>query len=556
MVAFASPASVRDAWRAWHSRCAAALSDALSQPDQSSHGQSAYFPHTPTHACALPHNHVLPSSSSALPSEMTSDADQQLASSFARLPTELLSRIARPLSTTDFCALRSTCKLVDHKLLNEFAYEFFRKKQFMMTSASLQALKDISNSRFSDYLSHVVIGTDQLFNSKWDGSITIDDKRKYRATADEQKLFGHIGCASKFEDAIAGLSRLETLDIRDFNSATRFRDGQFAQWRSYGVAELRKAGTVGFGNLEWATCIYQNILLGAAAANARIKSLEVISKRNGCLHDSSLSIAKPMAPNLSSLLSGLTKLHLDIMANWEDLKFVGLPNLCYLLQNTPNVEWLRLNIDMALSEYDGTEDKGWIGFLQWLAKEPPSSDVIAKYTPAPTFELKQLDLGRIVVSPDRLLAIVAAYPSLKTLALSRSTLTEPSGTTTPPADAGTAYLVKRVLTGLDNTSVEKFIPRALIQRTSEGRGDVQWNSRGTTKDSIQLRGQPGQSEFKDAASLISFRIHTPACKSMSVSSLIADYYPASDDDSASDDGDDGDEDESDGGESNGDEDED
>lgn len=478
---------------------------------------------------------------------MTPDADRQLAASFARLPTEILSRIARPLPTTDFCALRSTCKLIDHKLFNEFAYEFFRKKQFMMTSASLHALKDISDSRFSNYLSHVVIGTDQLFNSKWDNSIPMDEKREFRATLDEQKHIGRVGFASTFKTAIAGLSHLQTLDIRDFDSATRFRDGQSSQWRSYGAAKLRAAGTVGFGNMDWATCIYQNVLLGAAAAHAQIKNLEVLSRRNGCLQDSSLMIAKPMASDLSSLLSGLTKLHLDIIANWEDMKFVGLPNLCYLLQHTPNVEWLRLNIDMALPDYDSSEDRGWTGFLKWLAKQPATSDdVIARYdTPAPTFELKQLDLGRIVVSPDHLLDIVKAYPTLRTLALTRSTLTEPSGAATPSADAGTAYLVTLLLTGLDNTSVDKFLPRALMHRTDEGRGEVRWNSRGDIKDNIQLRSQPGQSQFKDAASLISFQLQTPACKSLPVSpSLIAVYYPASDDGSGSDDGEEDDENES------------
>lgn len=474
---------------------------------------------------------------------MASEADRQLASSFARLPTELVTRVARPLSTTDFCALRATCKLIDHKLLDQFAYEFFRRKQFMITPASLQALKDISTSRFSDYLSHLVIGTDQLLSTKWDSSIPVDDKRRFRKILDEQKLLGHVGFAALFQDAIATLPRLNTLDIRDFNSPTRFRDGQYAQWRSYGMGDLRKAGTVGFGNIDWATCVFQNALLGAAAANAPLKNLEVLSRRNGCLQDSSLSLPKPLAPDMAALLSGLTKLHLDIIVSWEDLKFVGLPNLCYLLQNTPNVNWLRLNFDMALADYGGADDKGWVGFLAWLAKKPPASnEVVATYDTPPTFQLTQLDLGRIVVSPDHLLDIVTAYPTLQTLALSRVCLTEPTGTATPPSDSGTAYLVTRTLKGLDKTDLKKFTVRSLVQRTGDGRGGVRWkNSRGGIAELINLRSEPGRSQFKDASSLISFQIQIPARELLLVTLLMAEYYAASDDGSDSDGGEEDDE---------------
>lgn len=51
-------------------------------------------------------------------------------SGLASLPTELLNKIAGPLSTNDFNALRSTCKLVEDKLFPYWANCFFKKKQF------------------------------------------------------------------------------------------------------------------------------------------------------------------------------------------------------------------------------------------------------------------------------------------------------------------------------------------------------------------------------------------------------------------------------------------
>lgn len=443
---------------------------------------------------------------------MTDSSDRQLASSFARLPTELISRIARPLSTSDFCALRSTCKLVDHKLFNDFAYDYFRKKQFMMSTSSLEALKDIAASRFGGYLSHLIVGTDYVYTPRWENNAPWDLKRKFCVALDQQKSFSHVGCVSLIEDALAGLSNLETIDIRDFNSPTRFRDGQHAVWRSYGVAELRRAGNVAFGDVSWASCVFQNMLLGAAAAKAPIKNLEVLSRRNGCLQDSSLFIPKPLSPDMTCLLSGLTKLHLDVMMSWEDIKYIGLPNLTFLLQNTPNVDWLRLNFDMVLPEYDNNDDGGWTGFLAWLAKKPSTSDdLVATYDTPPTFRLKQLDLGRMTASPDHILDVVLAYPTLRTLSLSRVQLTESSKVAAPPGPPGNPYLVEQLLKGLDQLSVSVFSARALVQRTrNRGRGEVRWkHSRGNITDNITLRSESGRLQFKDAIDLISFHMSLP-----------------------------------------------
>lgn len=55
---------------------------------------------------------------------------QSQAPKLASLPPELLSRIAAPLPTKDFNALRLICKWIEDKLFPYWANCFFKKKQF------------------------------------------------------------------------------------------------------------------------------------------------------------------------------------------------------------------------------------------------------------------------------------------------------------------------------------------------------------------------------------------------------------------------------------------
>lgn len=74
---------------------------------------------------------------------------------------QILLNITCRLKTPDYCNVRSSCKTIEATLLNAFAREFFTKRQFMLTEFSLQALIDMSKSRFSSNIKHVIIGLER-----------------------------------------------------------------------------------------------------------------------------------------------------------------------------------------------------------------------------------------------------------------------------------------------------------------------------------------------------------------------------------------------------------
>ncbi|KAI1660203.1 hypothetical protein F4813DRAFT_316361 [Daldinia decipiens] len=73
------------------------------------------------------------------------------------IPLEILFLIVSHLNRRDFTAARLVCKQLEGSLFREFAQKYFTMIRFMCTEYSLQALADISESRLSPYLKHVVI---------------------------------------------------------------------------------------------------------------------------------------------------------------------------------------------------------------------------------------------------------------------------------------------------------------------------------------------------------------------------------------------------------------
>jgi len=98
-----------------------------------------------------------PSSTSAL----VVNNIKQPGSALMTLPLEVLLTITRNLKTPDYCNVRLVSKYFEEQLFNAFSKEYFTKRQFMISEFSLRALIEISKSRFSSSLTHVIIGLER-----------------------------------------------------------------------------------------------------------------------------------------------------------------------------------------------------------------------------------------------------------------------------------------------------------------------------------------------------------------------------------------------------------
>ena len=112
----------------------------------------------------------------------------------------------------------------------------------MLTEFSLQTLVDISKSRFSNCLVHVIIGLEQpvinhhgpFYNNANLGRSPVDElvKHNYQnLTCANAEAFLNTGQDIELlAEAFSGLSRLITVGMRDFNSKSRSRDYPQIQW--------------------------------------------------------------------------------------------------------------------------------------------------------------------------------------------------------------------------------------------------------------------------------------------------------------------------------------
>jgi len=64
-----------------------------------------------------------------------------------RLPPEIMLRISKHLNTHELACFRLTCKQVETNLFEDFAREFFTKRQFMLEEVSLNVLVGIANHK-------------------------------------------------------------------------------------------------------------------------------------------------------------------------------------------------------------------------------------------------------------------------------------------------------------------------------------------------------------------------------------------------------------------------
>ncbi|KAG4428498.1 hypothetical protein IFR05_016018 [Cadophora sp. M221] len=371
-------------------------------------------------------------------------------SPLASIPLEVLLHINRHLTTPEYCNLRLTCKHIEDQLLNAFAREFFQKKQFMFTEFSLQALVDISKSRFTSTLKHVIFGLEQPQRSP---PMTLPNPNISPADAAKQNrlIMDHLSHSiflntgqnvEMIAEAFLSLPCLETVGLRDFNSNTRHRDRPNIFWNSYGAPTyLKETGNHMLGpynrqpfgvasvadHVSFVHRAFQDILRGAGKAAIYLKDFEIIL-RTCALSDRAFIIPKYLEPTIGPVLASLRTIFLDLNS---DRPFIHVetkngvapcPNysLMKFLSSTVNLEHLRLNF----LSYHNTES-----LLSWLSRSPPTTcnpaaaaSPLAEPQPVELKALRQLDIGMTTVEPKVILVIIRKYrATLRAISLHKVT---------------------------------------------------------------------------------------------------------------------------------------
>ncbi|KAH0000795.1 hypothetical protein KCU78_g15202, partial [Aureobasidium melanogenum] len=341
------------------------------------------------------------------------------------LPPELLLRVSAFLTTSELGKFRLTSKNIEAVLFDSFAREFFTKKQFMLEQFSLQALIDISNHpTLASRLSEVVIST-HVFPS--DPDITsATAKALYKdAYVSHDVLMASGQAVHMLSEAFSKLSNLRIVGLRDYNGLGRYRDGEFATWKSWGWS-FAWDGLPAYdaddvrSHRGLRTIPPEPILpvLFYALGHAKVvpESIHVFLRKRPKLTQQSFNILdgylgekiRPVLGNMKELMLAIAydKSPYDYQRSMATTKFetVNTIPLARLLQRTPKLETLRLNFEPSQPFASG--------FLDWLGS-PASSWLASCTSPAANSvalpQLTALELGMLTVPAATLLKVLAKF---------------------------------------------------------------------------------------------------------------------------------------------------
>lgn len=330
----------------------------------------------------------------------------------------------------------------------------------MVTEFSLQTLVDIAEHQtISRCIKHLIIGLDNFKAVKPQTLPTLEEYQRFQSALYSQERLLDTGVAiDLLAKALAKLPNLETVDIRDFNSATRYRDKQtdrvrVPEWRSYGASEYRAwVGHLGTSLIDayspatsdFVDRTFKIVLVALGRSAPRLQALEILLRNSRIgLRDGAFVLSPALDNNLDAVLRGLKKLHLDLHLQpvaispsvWsfpaplvltapESLYDPTTTNLRFFLSFVPNVTWLRLNF----VHLHGSQPAATL-LLAWLAanRSDPAPQVPgmswSKANPEPVdLPLRRLELGNLSITADILAAVIKKFRLLEWLSLKGITL--------------------------------------------------------------------------------------------------------------------------------------
>lgn len=206
---------------------------------------------------------------------------------------------------------------------------------------------------------------------------------------------------------ISKLPNLRKVGVRDYNARGRYRDGDNAQWRSYGwsLADGSVMTSPSF------TDAFVVLLSALGSCSAHIANVEVFLRHRPGLPDAAFDILSERTQNaVGRAISRLKVLLLSLEPEGVALGDSSINSPCNLrlkkfLHHTSQLEHLRLNFN--------ERDKRPPELLQWLALTPTASVVTSVFdyqsTTAPLPHLTTLDLGMASVPPERLIKILTRF---------------------------------------------------------------------------------------------------------------------------------------------------
>lgn len=330
-----------------------------------------------------------------------------------QLPLELLLRITYFLGTEDLCRFRSSCKRAEESLHHRFVQEFFTCRVFALNEFSLQALIDISESRFGKCIRTLDFSIINLeYVGPRDGLTYDDDEavlgRQVQATA--LSMFNSGQHTMMLQRAFASLCSLEVVRFRQRESPTRFRDGKYRLWQPYGNTTRQKllpnSLLVMKDKRQSTTQVFTSVITALGLGQvSTLRSIELLDVQPG---NAAFRINDYVEKSVQSVLVGLTRLHL-YLSNEQYLSDGIFPELRRFLAHCTNVTDLRINT--LQSEASQT--------VIFKALTPTSQDV------AHLLKVETLDIGFAACSTADLLSFIKQFsPSLQSLKLWKVTLND------------------------------------------------------------------------------------------------------------------------------------
>lgn len=333
----------------------------------------------------------------------------------------------------------------------------------MLTQLSLQTLVDISrHPTLSKCIKRLIIGLDHLRAAKPETLPTLQEYERFRIALSSQDRLLDTGAAVELlAEALSNLPAVETVDIRDFNSASRFRDtndrraraasARVPEWKSYGHSEHGNwLGHLGSGLIDpysplsahFVDRVFKLVLTALGRTTPGVQSLEVILRNSRvALRDDAFAVFPALDPGIPVFLRGLTRLHLDVCPEmprvvptiWQTPNVTGsdppspttsfdpsTATLRRFLSFTPNVTWLRLNFSNQSFFLGAALFLHWLSFRPGAAPADGDNRPWSDFNPAPVaLPLKKLDLGNLNVHSDVLAALVRKFSELEELSLKR-----------------------------------------------------------------------------------------------------------------------------------------